>query len=229
MNADAPKTEALMSKVRSLLAKAEDPAATPAEAQAFSAKAEYLITKYAIDSALLQENAGSGAPEIRKTTVSAPYAIPKIRLLSGIASVYGCQAIREGRSNVELVGFGPDLDTVELLYASLHIQGTYALLSERHTGKSFRNAFWSSFANRVYERLRDTRREVEDCATGAALVLADRASAVQRAVEDAYPDLRSSTPSRASCPVGWSAGTEAADGADVGVGALDGREDGLAA
>ena len=46
-------SDAILDKVRKLLAKAEDPACTPAEAEAFTAKAAELIAKYGVDSALL--------------------------------------------------------------------------------------------------------------------------------------------------------------------------------
>ena len=43
----------MLDKVRKLLAKAEDPACTPAEAEALTAKATELIAKYGIDQAVL--------------------------------------------------------------------------------------------------------------------------------------------------------------------------------
>ena len=46
-------SDPLLARVRKLLAKAEDPACTPAEAEAFTAKATELIAKYGVDQALL--------------------------------------------------------------------------------------------------------------------------------------------------------------------------------
>ena len=42
-------------KVRKLLAKAEDPAATDEEAQSFTAKAQEMMTKYSIDLAMISD------------------------------------------------------------------------------------------------------------------------------------------------------------------------------
>ncbi|MEV4705532.1 DUF2786 domain-containing protein [Actinoplanes sp. NPDC049316] len=50
-------TDRLLERVRKLLAKAESPACTPAEAEAFTAEAAELIAKYGVDQALL---AGAG-------------------------------------------------------------------------------------------------------------------------------------------------------------------------
>ncbi|MFD0784986.1 DUF2786 domain-containing protein, partial [Micromonospora azadirachtae] len=46
-------SEAMLSKVRKLLAQAEDPACTPAESAAFMSKATELIARYGVDRALL--------------------------------------------------------------------------------------------------------------------------------------------------------------------------------
>ena len=47
--------EDVADKVRKLLVKAEDPAATPEEAESCTAKAQQLMTKYAIDLAMVAD------------------------------------------------------------------------------------------------------------------------------------------------------------------------------
>src|SRR4029453_10342515 len=53
-------TDSMLDKVRKLLAKAEDPGCTPAEAAALNDKAAEIIAKYGVDRALL----AAAAPEI---------------------------------------------------------------------------------------------------------------------------------------------------------------------
>ena len=58
---DQPSDTSALERVRKLLAKAEDPACTPAEAAALNDKAAELIAKYGVDRALL------AAPHPRST------------------------------------------------------------------------------------------------------------------------------------------------------------------
>ena len=48
-------TDVLLTRIRKLLAKAEDPAATAAESETYTAKAAELIATYGVDRALLAE------------------------------------------------------------------------------------------------------------------------------------------------------------------------------
>ena len=57
-----------LAKIRKLLAQAEDPAATPEEASAFTAKAAELIAAYGIDAALLEDRAPQGEPSPRPSS-----------------------------------------------------------------------------------------------------------------------------------------------------------------
>jgi hypothetical protein len=59
-------SEAMLSKVRKLLAQAEDPACTPAEAAAFMAKATELIARYGVDRALLAVRAPASVRALRR-------------------------------------------------------------------------------------------------------------------------------------------------------------------
>src|SRR4051794_35012987 len=53
VSGDVLSLDVVLDKVRKLLAKAEDPACSPAEAEALTAKATELIAKYGVDQALL--------------------------------------------------------------------------------------------------------------------------------------------------------------------------------
>ena len=120
----------ILDKVRKLLAKAEDPACTPAEAEAFTAKAAELIAKYGVDAALLAETDPERDPVgDRVVDVPAPYATEKCTLLSEVATELRCRAVRRLRRgsagkefSMHLFGHAADLERVEVLFTSLLVQ-----------------------------------------------------------------------------------------------------------
>ena len=136
---DQPATgrpsDALLAKVRKILAKAEDPATTPEEAETYTAKAAELIAAYGIDRALLAE----AAPESDVVgdlvvVLDPPYALDKASLLSGVALALRCRAVQRTRYDggvkqlsMHLFGYGSDLARAEVLYTSLLLQATSSL------------------------------------------------------------------------------------------------------
>lgn len=213
------ENEKILARVRGLLAKAEDPACTPEEAEAFSAKAEQLIAKYAVDVALLEAKAEHrGAPTLRKYPSQDPYGKPKVTLLTGIAVTHSCKTVRHTRDNSTTVfGYQSDLDLVDLLYTSLLLQAQNALNHAPRGDRSFRTSFWYGFASRVYQRLEEAKRTAETTSEpGTALVLRDRMDDVSAAVREAFPRLRSSSAGRVSDRSGYYSGQAAANRADLG-------------
>src|SRR3978361_1714061 len=94
-------TDSLLARGRKLLAMAEDPACTPAEAEAFTAKATDLIAKYGVDQALL----AAADPTIdpvgdRIVTVVPPYARDKAGLLAAVAAPLRCRIVHLERRGV---------------------------------------------------------------------------------------------------------------------------------
>jgi hypothetical protein len=120
--------EAMLRKVRALLAQADDPAATPAEADAYRTKAEALMFKYKIDLATAPEAerkaAHSFKPEWREVFVCG-LANEWNRYYSGIAhsivSHVDARAVMLRKADgyyLRVCGFGVDLDYLEMLLAS---------------------------------------------------------------------------------------------------------------
>lgn len=218
--------------VRKLLAKAEHPSTPAAEAEALSAKAEELMARYAIDQALLMaDSPGKGRPESQVVHVPAPYLGPKVRLLGAVASAYDVRSAyvvqsgggdRVGR--VTLVGYRSDLQVVEVLFTSLLLQATAAMLREDDGGRprSFRQSFLLGFAARVGQRLRRTRlvarqEATAERGTGAELVLVDRRQAVDSAYREMFPRLRAVRMSSSNYDGSW-AGQRAGDTASLSTG-----------
>jgi hypothetical protein len=227
----------LLDKVRALLAKAES-TTFDAEAEAFTSKAQELMTKHRIDRAFIGAAAHGPRehPTARRVAVNDPYAEAKATLLSQIASANGGRAVWAREFAFSTVfAYTDELDAIEELFVSLLVQATAALQREgsktdrygRSRTTRFRRSFLVSFALRIGERLRETvdvavaAADAEDATRSLLPVLAARDEAVVDAVREAFPHL---VPSRASVTdrEGWLAGRLFGDRADVGRGpALD--------
>lgn len=228
----------VVDRVRGLLAKAES-TNFEAEAEAFTAKAQELITKHAIDLACLRSNgAEPGQVRARHVTLFEPYLKPKFVLLSRVARANGCRSLLLGDAGIATVfGTAADVEAVELLFTSLLAQATASMLQggrsqQASSTRSFRHSFLLAYAGRIGERL--------DAATASATatasrdhgdilpVLRDKADAVEAAFNEAFPSTRSLRISGSS-PDGFAAGRDAADRASLGGPTLRGTRPGLPA
>ena len=222
-------SDLILDKVRKLLAKAEDPACTAAEAEAFNAKAAELIAKYGVDRALLAEaDPTSDIVGDRVIDLPAPYALDKCALLAGVATELRCRAVqrRDGRGfAIHLFGFASDLERVELLFTSLLVQASQALAAQQappwENLAAYRRSWLAGFTYAVVTRLRTAESraaEARDTTTGersVALVLADRSADVTQRVAEAYPKLRFAGPRRLAGS-GRRNGYDAGQRADLG-------------
>lgn len=191
--------------VRLLLAKAER-AATPEEADAYTAKAAELAARHGIDTAMLAA-AGAVHDEIAGTRVeiSGMFADEKAYLAVRVAQAVDCrtrgrQDPRTGTvTSVTFYGHASDRERAVLLYTSLLLQATRLVVRTRprERGESpmeYRRSWLRAFAVTVGRRLQaakegavsdhDERRPAEP---SAALVLAGRRIAVDRAYERLFP------------------------------------------
>ncbi len=218
--------------IRALLAKAE--ATTfDAEAEAFTAKAQEMMTRHSIDAAVVASAVAGGRTaagvESRRVHIDNPYAEEKAGFLSAIADVNGVRSVWLPHAGLcTVVGFPVDLQLTDLLFTSLLVQATRASAAATATDRqlstaSFRRAFLIAFAHRIAERLEAARRHVAAEAAeeyGASLlpVLASREAAVEAAYAEAFPNT-TLMKSRSLNAAGWHAGRSAADVADIGAGA----------
>ncbi|RKR89041.1 uncharacterized protein DUF2786 [Micromonospora pisi] len=219
----------MLEKVRKLLAMAEDPACTPAEAEAFTAKATELIARYGVDRALLAaRDPATDSVGDRVVELLAPYALDKAGLLAAVAGALRCRAVRrrsESGFAMHLFGFASDLERVELLFTSLLVQAAHGLAATAvpvgDQPAAFRRSWLAGFAYAVAERLRTAESEAaarpgtSTGGTSVALVLADRSSEVQRRMAEVYPRLRTAS-ARRLAGGGAGHGAEAGRRADLG-------------
>jgi hypothetical protein len=210
-------------KVRALLAQAES-TTFEAEAAAFTAKAQDLMARHAIDAALLW---ASSERDERPTTIRLPiddpYADVKALLLHAVARHSRCRAVRHVEDGLmSVVGFASDVAATELLFTSLLVQSQMALQAEGakaapggHTrSRSFRSSFLLGFTRRIDQRLAEINAAVERGAAaddGSLLpVLAARDSAVDDAVAEMFGELRADIVRGGSDVAGWARGRLAA-------------------
>ena len=223
----------MLNRVRALLAKAES-TDFEEEAGAFTAKAQELMTRHSIDAAMLSASTmvDGGLRRgvvIRRVHIDDPYADEKSMLLGAIAEVNSVKCVWSPQAGfTTLVGFPVDVQLADLLFTSLLVQATHASAEatahdRRLRSPAFKRAFMVAFADRVAERLEQTRQHVRADAQqqyGDSLlpVLSSRAAAVQEAFDEAFPSVTYGK-ARSYDARGWYAGRAAGDRADIGAGA----------
>jgi len=202
-----------LERIRALLAKAES-TEFDEEAAAFTAKAHELMTRHAIDAALLEAHAAGrkvdAEPAGVRIGIDDPYALPKNDLLSVIGHATRCSTV---------FGFPGDLEAVELLFTSLLVQASSAMARAGALGphartRGFRHSFLLGFADRIGTRLDEASRVtvagIEAEIGGLVPVLADRAERVDRLLEESF-DSVTAVRSSVRDAVGWRVGVLAAD------------------
>jgi hypothetical protein len=142
----AEKRASMLDKVRKLLAKANDPAVGEAEAEAFRAAADNLMTKYSIEQweAQTAENQ-SARPEVRKVNIDWWYDTrdrdSAHAIFAMFAQVYRhCRCVVGYRGqdycNMPVIGLASDLDWADQLFTSLLLQLNRNLIVRPDASKS---------------------------------------------------------------------------------------------
>ena len=226
---DPAINDPVLLKVRGLLAQAES-TTFDAEAEAFTAKAQELMARHAIDAALLWSTTERDErPTSIRIPIDDPYVDIKSLLLQCVARRSRCRAVWDGHHALAtVVGFASDVSSTEMLFTSLLVQAQTALQTEgskagpggRSRSRSFRSSFLMAFTQRIDQRLAEINEAIE-CAveaetSGSLLpVLASRDSAVEDEVATLFGELVFSAVRGGSDPAGWARGTLAADLAEL--------------
>ena len=228
--ADGTDRDRLLNRIRALLAKAEATEHS-AEAETFTAKAQELMTRHAVDEALLQAGAEEQvAVSTIRVHLQSPYASVKVLLLSSVALANRARTVyHDSYGMASVVGTPTDLDQIELLFTSLLIQATRAMAAagrERagsfDRSATFRRSFLTAYAHRIGQRLTEADQTTA-AGYGVALVpvLQRQASAVEAEFERQFPHTRDLDTGYVH-PRGWAAGLEAAEEAMFVAGRLAG-------
>jgi hypothetical protein len=229
------KTDALLSRIRKLLAMAEAEGLGDAARETYNAKAAALIAQYGVDRALLEESQPRlfAAADL-ELVVEPPYARDKAQLLAAVALPLGCRLVHRTRRagttvthSGHLFGMSADLERVQLLFTSLLVQQALGLAvavpPDYEDARAFRRSWMAGFAAAVHDRLVAAERAARERAeadrnsgSSVALVLADRSARVEAHVVSVYPKLRTMR-SRQLSGSGRGAGYHAGESADLGI------------
>lgn len=184
----------LIEKIQALLAKAES-TTYEAEADAFYAKAQELMVRYAIDEAELVASGQKRKDEIVIREVSIrdgrQRTKPQRSLLNGIARVMGCRTWYYPKTERNAVcGYESDVEFVIMLWASVNMQLLSSMLREvKAARKAFTPSPWQSkfregvwlknymegYVGRVYVRISGRyAKAVQDQPESVAIVLRDK-------------------------------------------------------
>jgi hypothetical protein len=229
-----------LNKIRKLLALAEDPAATPAEAEAFTEKAMILMARHGIDEALLAEEQPSGHVINRRLVMPSPYSRDKATLASAISLASRCRAVLLSTQRgfvVQVFGLESNVRAVDMLFTSLLVQASHEMgrtpVPPGEHAAAFRRSWWAGFTIAVHARLDRIRREAEERAEAArpggssdgtpdgpsvALVLAHRSDEIDDEVARVHPNVRPAR-GRNLSGGGRAAGYKSGQRVDLGVAA----------
>ena len=176
--------EAVMAKLRKLLAKAER-TDVQAEAEAFLAKAQEMMARWQIDEAMVAASEGRAPTRIVTRTIPmpTPHAARRATLAYRVALANDCEGLQIGSGTMVqavVVGHATDVDWVETLFASLSHQLDTALSRARvarparESPKAFATAFVAGFVSTVSSRVRDAAEAARArAAAGSASCFAD--------------------------------------------------------
>lgn len=208
----------LLKRIQALLAKAEA-TSYAAEAESFTAKAQDLMTRHAIDEALLGKAHDEVDVLAQRVHLQSPYASTKASLLNAVSMANRCKVIYFNQPAIAtVVGVPVDVDQVEMLFTSLLIQATRAMTEAGgvRTGSfdrsaTFRRSFLTAYAAGIGERLKGANSAATE-SYGKELVplLTRQADAVQREFDRLFPHTRAVSGGYLDRR-GWEAGRQAAD------------------
>ncbi len=223
-------TNPVLERVRALLAKAES-TDHEAEAMVYTAKAQELMTKHAIEQAMLDAaDPAASAPGLIRIPIDSPYADAKAHLLQTVAEHTRCRAVYlSAVAMSSVVGYPADLEAVELLFTSLLVQAQRGMADAsasaspgaRARSQGYRAAFLSGFTRRIGERLGEVRRAAYAGAGGEAFlpVLRSRDARVEAFLAEHFRPVDSAVRGGYD-PVGYARGRMAGDAAALTSGSL---------
>ena len=229
--------QSLVSRVRKLMDKA---AATTNshEADAFSRKAAELIARHRIDPEALVEPRRDELAVREIALGRGAYVRARLALLMAVAEAHDSLVVFASTPTgtvAYVAGHVPDLDLIEVMYTSLHAQAATQMALERRATAAatqrHRRSFLFGYADRVAKSFDEARAAayagsqspVAVDATGVSLARLERVQQVDEFVGQRFGRVRTARSSARAEVGGWSAGSAAAERADLGRPRVEGR------
>lgn len=228
--------ESILTKVEALLAKAES-SDHEAERDAFINGAQRLMTKYAIDEAMLRQANDVADVVVEHIIINLDeikYSKAVMQLIWGISNANNCKAIathkngkQRGFAFCTVFGSPAMLELVGMLVTSLHKQMELAIrnadIPEHIHGKTFKNNFCRAFAATITERLQSAKAETLRGETKSAeLVLVDEAKRADEKMREEFPDVVTRGDSFRPNADGYGQGRQAGMNASLSRGEING-------
>lgn len=227
----------LVLRVRKLMDKA---AATSNvhEADAFSRKAAELVARHRIDSESLVEHGGDELAVREIALGRGAYVRGRLALLMAVAEAHDARVVFGATPSgtiAYVAGHTRDLDVAEVMYTSLHSQAASQMSAERRTTSAatqrYRRAFLFGYADQVAKSFDEVRRVAEAASPatvaiddgGRSLARLERGRRVDEFVGQRFGRIRTARSAAGADVTGWSAGSVAAERADLGRRRVDGR------
>ncbi len=220
----------VITRVRKLMDKA---AATTNihEADAFSRKAAELVARHRIDAETLAERPHDDLV-IREIPLGrGAYVRGRLALLMAVAGAHDARVVFGSTPTgtvAYVAGQSSDLDVVEVMYTSLHAQASLRMSSERRATAAatqrYRRSFLFGYADRVATAFDEVRHEAEEASAsdvavdtmGRSLARVERIRRVDEFMDRRFGRIRTARTATGAELGGWSAGSSAAEGADLG-------------
>lgn len=227
----------LVTRVRKLMDKA---AATSNvhEADAFSRKAAELVARHRIDPVTLAQR---GADELTVREIAlgrGAYVRGRLALLMAVAEAHDARVVFGATPSgtiAYVAGHTSDVDVVEVMYTSLHSQAASQMSAERRATsaatQSYRRAFLFGYADRVAKSFDEVRKAAEAASPtavavdggGRSLARQERGRRVDAFIGERFGRVRTARSAAGAEVTGWSAGSDAAERADLGRRRVEGR------
>lgn len=228
--------EKWIDKIQKLIRKAES-TNSPHEAEALYAKAQALMTQWAIDEAMLSREGKSSDKIVTEhfTMKRSGLFNAMVEMAVEIADANGVRCLLysperfKEHAGVDFIGWKSDVDKVKMLYTSMWLQCAREqnrempdYIKKSSGAGKWRRSYRSAYARRIGERLREVKRVTEQEAikdsgssSGMELAIIDRGKQVQL-----YMDSLNTRPSKQRrTQTDWAAadaGRSAANRADLG-------------
>lgn len=241
---DIESNDPRIAKILGLLDKTTERGCTPEEAEAAFAKAQALMTKYAIDDALLAAGRGERTVDdviIMDSSVvlSGSYRDPLMRLWTVTCEANDCRMFYRQEWNVTsrticITGFKSDVQRVLLLGTNLQLQllreiravkpeyDPFDTRSKGMQGFIYRRSFADGWAGHIGKRLQETRQATvaeADVASGGGTLLPaliDKKAQLEEFMRDNFRLGKSRASRQQDNYAGRAAGRRAAERADLG-------------
>lgn len=221
--------DSMINRIAALLAKSESSGYGP-ESDAYLSKAQELMTRYSIDTAMLRSHDRNAYSEI--VVIDVVLTKPNGRslsrfnaLLSAVALPNSCKAFSIGKTGAaKIVGFPEDAQRVLDVYLLLSLQmqtecnrRMKTKLTNEH-GSTYRAAFYAGFASAIFARLtqaaaESTEQATSEYGTSMALVLTNKVGLIEQ--HPALSSVRTRRSSDVYSREGYLAGGRAARNANI--------------